>query len=81
LERNTQPYDYRSIELKTSDKVSKELKDPEEVAKFDNLWGILLEKTSTELNLSELEDKVRVIQSLNDELKPIFEEQIKKQWL
>lgn len=81
MERNTQPYDYRSIELKTSDKVSKELKDPEEVAKFDNLWGILLEKTSTELNLSELEDKVRVIQSLNDELKPIFEEQIKKQWL
>ncbi|MGY5148631.1 MAG: hypothetical protein ACW9W3_01040 [Candidatus Nitrosopumilus sp. bin_68KS] len=81
LERNTSPYDYRVIELRTSDKSSKELKDPEEVVRFDELWDILLEKVDGEINLSKLEEQVKEIQSLNNELKPVFEEKIKKQWL
>lgn len=81
LERNTRPYDSRVIELRTSDKSSKELKDPEAIEQFDKLWDILLEKVENEINLSKLDEQVKEIQNLNDELKPIFEEQIKKQWL
>jgi hypothetical protein len=81
LERNTQPYDYRTIELQTSNVSSKELSGEEYVVQFDNLWNILLEKVNSEINLSKLEDQVKEIQSINNELKPIFEEKIKKQWL
>lgn len=81
LERNTQPYDYRTIELQTSNKSSKELNDEEDIVQFDKLWDILLEKVDNEINLSKLGNQVKEIQNLNNELKPIFEDQIRKQWL
>jgi len=80
LERNTEHYDYRSIELE-SGKSSRELKGDEYAVQFDKLWDILLEKTEQEINLSRLDDQVKEIQNLNDDLKPIFEEKIKKQWI
>lgn len=65
--------------MQTSNVSSKELSSEEYVVQFDNLWNILLEKVNSEINLSKLEDQVKEIQSINNELKPIFEEKIKKQ--
>ena len=56
------------------------LRDPKAFTDFKKLWDILLNRVRDETMSTKLKDLAKEIQDLNDELKPVFEERIKKQW-
>lgn len=74
-------YNYRYIELDLFGGKHQELKEENSLADFDRLWKILLERVNSEIDLTKLREQVLEIQKLNNDLKPAFEEYIKKQWL
>lgn len=79
--RHLQPYVSRHIELQISSASSKPLKNQQALADFDKLWEKMLNRVKTETNVTKLKDKAREIQKINDELRPIYEERIRKQWV
>lgn len=80
-ERYGKDYDFRYVSLELSNNKHKSLKEEKDLKDFEDLWKILVESVKTETSIPILSTKVHEIQKLNNELKPLFEEQIKKQWL
>lgn len=80
-QRYNESYESRYIELDLPNNKRRELNDENAINEFERLWKILLEKVNSEIDLTRLKNEALEIQKLNNELKPIFEEQIKKQWL
>jgi len=78
--RNVEPYDSRYIELQTTDMSQERVREEGALTDFDKLWEIMLNRVRDETMTTKLKNLAKEIQKSNDEIKPIFEERINKQW-
>lgn len=80
LKRHVKPHTSRYIGLQISNMESEPLRDEKALANFEKLWELMLNRVRKETMSTKLQDLAKEIQKLNDELKPVFEERIRKQW-